>query len=224
MNNIRNINNTKIVAEVFSTNPISGLFDHKYICTGNTVVGSVKFCGISIIKAIIPIIINGAVSPRALATANIVPVNIPGKASGNVWCNATCIFDAPIPNAAFLIFAGIALILFLVAITMVGNTIKDKVKPPIKDDDLGTCNKLINTERPSKPKIIEGIAAILLILPGFISDSIGFFLLLPFTRNILINNIIKKTYSKEEKIVKGEAEDVVEAEIIEEKKDDKDEL
>jgi|TARA_B100001057_G_scaffold454063_1_gene499506 UPF0716 protein FxsA len=69
-----------------------------------------------------------------------------------------------------------------------------------------------------------GIAAILLILPGFISDSIGFFLLLPFTRNILINNIIKKTYSKKENIVKGEVEDVVEAEIIEEKKDDKDEL
>jgi|TARA_B110000259_G_scaffold153770_1_gene174141 UPF0716 protein FxsA len=68
-----------------------------------------------------------------------------------------------------------------------------------------------------------GIAAVLLILPGFISDIVGFFLLLPLTRNILINNIIKKSYSKKENLVKEEAEDIIEAEIIEEKKD-KDEL
>ena len=68
-----------------------------------------------------------------------------------------------------------------------------------------------------------GIAAVLLILPGFISDIMGFFLLLPLTRNILINNIIKKSYSKKENFVREEAEDIIEAEIIEEKKD-KDEL
>ena len=68
-----------------------------------------------------------------------------------------------------------------------------------------------------------GIAAVLLILPGFISDIMGFFLLLPLTRNILINNIIKKSYSKKENLVREEAEDIIEAEIIEEKKD-KDEL
>ena len=68
-----------------------------------------------------------------------------------------------------------------------------------------------------------GIAAVLLILPGFISDIMGFFLLLPITRNILINNIIKKSYSKKENLVREEAEDIIEAEIIEEKKD-KDEL
>ena len=38
------------------------------------------------------------------------------------------------------------------------------------------------------------IAAILLILPGFISDTIGLFLLIPFTRKILINFWLKKKF------------------------------
>ena len=80
----RNSNNNNMVAEVFSTKPISGLLDHKYICTGRTVVGSLKLSGLSIINAIIPIIINGAVSPNALDTASMVPVKIPGKAKGKV--------------------------------------------------------------------------------------------------------------------------------------------
>ncbi len=69
---------------------------------------------------------------------------------------------------------GTALILFLVAITMVGNTIKDKVKPPIKDDERGICNKLINIDRPSKPKIMEGIAAMLLMLISIKSANLFF--------------------------------------------------
>ena len=39
-------------------------------------------------------------------------------------------------------------------------------------------------------------AAILLILPGFISDVIGFFLLIPFTRKILINLWLKNKYAQ----------------------------
>ena len=42
-------------------------------------------------------------------------------------------------------------------------------------------------------EIISGasiaLAAILLIIPGFFSDSIGFLLLVPFTRKILIENL-----------------------------------
>jgi UPF0716 protein FxsA len=63
------------------------------------------------------------------------------------------------------------------------------------------------------------IAAILLILPGFISDTLGFLLLVPFTRKTIINLWLKNKYSKEVK----NSEDIIDAEIIE-KKIDKDEL
>ena len=63
------------------------------------------------------------------------------------------------------------------------------------------------------------IAAILLILPGFISDIIGFLLLIPFTRKIIINYWLKNKYQKNKKT----NEDVIDAEIIEERKE-KDEL
>ena len=36
------------------------------------------------------------------------------------------------------------------------------------------------------------IAALLLIVPGFFSDTIGFLLLIPFTRKILISFFVKK--------------------------------
>jgi UPF0716 protein FxsA len=59
------------------------------------------------------------------------------------------------------------------------------------------------------------LGAILLILPGFISDTIGLFLLIPFTRKILINFWLKKKYQKNTKT----NENVIDAEIIEEEKD-----
>ena len=59
------------------------------------------------------------------------------------------------------------------------------------------------------------LGAIFLILPGFISDTIGFFLLIPFTRKILINFWLKKKYQKKTKT----NENVIDAEIIEEEKD-----
>jgi UPF0716 protein FxsA len=63
------------------------------------------------------------------------------------------------------------------------------------------------------------IAAILLILPGFISDTIGFLFLVPFTRKIIINLWLKNKYKN---TTKNES-DIIDAEIIEEKKE-KDEL
>tara|TARA_B100000767_G_scaffold275318_1_gene311685 strand:- start:1226 stop:1642 length:417 start_codon:yes stop_codon:yes gene_type:complete len=60
------------------------------------------------------------------------------------------------------------------------------------------------------------IAAMLLILPGFISDALGFILLFPLTRRILINKWIGNKFVKKE-------EEVIEAEIIEDK-EKKDEL
>ena len=63
------------------------------------------------------------------------------------------------------------------------------------------------------------IAASLLILPGFLTDVIGFTLLFPFTRKIIIKSFIKKEYENNKP-----NNDVVDGEIIEEKKDDKDEI
>ena len=56
-----------IVADVFSTNPLSADSDHKYTCTGREAEGSIGVEGISTTNATIPIKINGAVSPKACA-------------------------------------------------------------------------------------------------------------------------------------------------------------
>ena len=60
------------------------------------------------------------------------------------------------------------------------------------------------------------IAAFFLILPGFITDTLGFLLLIPFTRKFIINSLFKKNYDNS---VKSNNEPI-EAEIIEEKKKD----
>ncbi len=60
------------------------------------------------------------------------------------------------------------------------------------------------------------VAALFLIIPGFITDAIGFLLLIPFSRNIIINLFLKK-----QKIVKKN-DNIIEGEILKDK--DKDEL
>ena len=57
------------------------------------------------------------------------------------------------------------------------------------------------------------IAAFLLIIPGFLTDVLGFALLIPVTRKIILSLIIKKD-------IKKNNENVIEAEIIEDKKDE----
>ena len=57
------------------------------------------------------------------------------------------------------------------------------------------------------------IAAFLLIIPGFLTDVLGFALLIPITRKIILSLIIKKD-------IKKNNENVIEAEIIEDKKDE----
>ena len=70
-------------------------------------------------------------------------------------------------------------------------------------------------------EIISGasiaIAALLLIIPGFFTDTIGFLLLIPFTRKILINAFVKKQNIPKEK---DEKENILDGEIIEDKKDE----
>ena len=82
-------------------------------------------------------------------------------------------------------------------------------------------NGLKNVYQNKTPifEIISGasiaLAAFLLIVPGFITDAVGFILLIPFTRKILINFFIKKNSFKKEE------NDILEAEVID-NKDDKD--
>ena len=54
------------------------------------------------------------------------------------------------------------------------------------------------------------IAAVLLILPGFITDTLGFLLLFPITRKLLIGTWIKKKYVKKKDFDQG----TIEGEII----------
>jgi UPF0716 protein FxsA len=71
-------------------------------------------------------------------------------------------------------------------------------------------------------EIISGasiaFAACLLIFPGFVSDTIGFLLLIPFTRKFLINLWMKNKYNN--KVYKNN-ENIIDAEIIEEEKEKK---
>ena len=60
-------------------------------------------------------------------------------------------------------------------------------------------------------------AAILLIVPGFLTDSIRFLLLIPFTRNLIFKVVLKK------KTINGDTEKsnkTIDGEIIDKKKDE----
>ena len=75
-------------------------------------------------------------------------------------------------------------------------------------------NQLTNNQMPIY-EMISGaalaFAAVLLIIPGFATDVIGFLLIIPFTRNLLFKFIAKK-YEKtkvngEDDLIEGEYED-----------------
>tara|TARA_B100000963_G_scaffold185095_1_gene160908 strand:- start:13608 stop:14030 length:423 start_codon:yes stop_codon:yes gene_type:complete len=63
-----------------------------------------------------------------------------------------------------------------------------------------------------------GIAALLLIIPGFITDVLGFLILIPITRKILINSLINKN----KKFQENHKNKILDGEIVEDK--NKDEL
>ena len=58
------------------------------------------------------------------------------------------------------------------------------------------------------------IAALLLVIPGFFTDAVGFLLLIPFTRRILFNIALKK----KTKIHKNN--NTIDGEIVDKKKDE----
>ena len=72
-------------------------------------------------------------------------------------------------------------------------------------------------------EIISGasiaFAALLLVIPGFFTDTLGFLLLIPFTRKILIRSFVKRKTTR----TNQESSNTLDGEIIEDK-DKKDEL
>ena len=81
-------------------------------------------------------------------------------------------------------------------------------------------NGLINMYQNKLPfyEILSGasiaIAALFLILPGFFTDSIGFLLIIPLTRKLILYPIMRKSE------VKTKSDNTIDAEIIEDKKDE----
>ena len=49
-----------------------------------------------------------------------------------------------------------------------------------------------------------GFAALLLIIPGFLTDVLGFLLIIPITRKFFINSITSKMYNKKKDYIDGE--------------------
>tara|TARA_Y100000992_G_C20931246_1_gene334564 strand:- start:103 stop:525 length:423 start_codon:yes stop_codon:yes gene_type:complete len=94
-----------------------------------------------------------------------------------------------------------------------------------KLEGINTLRSGINNLYKNKIPIYEiisgasiALGAMLLIIPGFMTDFFGFLLLIPFTREKLINSYIKK---KKEAV--DERKDYIDGEILEKDKD-KDEL
>jgi|TARA_B100001540_G_scaffold313750_1_gene337290 UPF0716 protein FxsA len=74
--------------------------------------------------------------------------------------------------------------------------------------------QIIKNEVPAY-EIISGaaiaFAALLLIIPGFATDFLGFFLIFPFTRKLIfgkISNKFKKRQTKKNDLIDGEFEDI----------------
>ena len=94
-----------------------------------------------------------------------------------------------------------------------------------KQQGLSTLRSgLMNAYQNKVPiyEVISGasiaLAAVLLIFPGFLTDTLGFILLIPLTRSLIINQFVKMKKEKQ-----NNDNEIIEAEVIE-KKDEKDEL
>ena len=80
---------------------------------------------------------------------------------------------------------------------------------------LKSAFRQINSNEPPTYEIISGatiaLGAIMLIIPGFATDLLGFIIIFPITRRILLNKFIKKfeTRKKEKNnFIDGEFEDI----------------
>ena len=75
----------------------------------------------------------------------------------------------------------------------------------------------LNKNEPPKYEILSGAAialgALLLIVPGFLTDSIGFLLIFPLSRKLIFSRITSKFYSNNKNkdknnFIEGEFEDI----------------
>ena len=84
-----------------------------------------------------------------------------------------------------------------------------------KYEGLNTLRSAISQIVKNKMPIYEivsgaalAFASLLLILPGFLTDIIGFLIIFPWTRKILFRKISKKNYKKNKNFIEGEYEDI----------------
>jgi UPF0716 protein FxsA len=79
---------------------------------------------------------------------------------------------------------------------------------------LRSLAKNIRINKSSIGEIINGfclvIAAILLILPGFLTDFLGFLLLVPFSRNIILENFFTQPKNSKIDIIEINPEEIEE--------------
>ena len=70
----------------------------------------------------------------------------------------------------------------------------------------------LKRNEPPTFEIISGaaiaFAALLLILPGFATDVIGFLIIFPISRRIIFNIFLKKIYKNKNNFIEGEFEDI----------------
>ena len=112
-------------------------------------------------------------------------------------------------NTVFLIFATAFIGIYFAKIEGL-NTLRSGVYNLYK-------NKIPLFEMISGASI--AVAAMFLIIPGFITDFVGFILLFPLTRKLIINFLLKRK-SQTDSVKK----DFIEGEILNKDKKDKDEL
>ena len=84
-----------------------------------------------------------------------------------------------------------------------------------KYEGLNTLRSAINQIVKNEDPIYEiisgaalGFAAILMILPGFLTDVIGLLIIFSCTSKIFLRNIPKKNYKKTKNFIEGEYEDI----------------
>lgn len=79
---------------------------------------------------------------------------------------------------------------------------------------LRSLAKNIRINKSSIGEIINGfclvVAAILLILPGFLTDFLGFLLLIPFSRNIILENFFTQPKNNKIDIIEINPEEIEE--------------
>ena len=79
------------------------------------------------------------------------------------------------------------------------NTLRSAIKQLVKDEV--PVNEIISGAALA-------FAALLMILPGFLTDILGLLIVFPWTRKFIIKKIPKKNYKNKKNFIEGEYEDI----------------